>query len=63
VVKQRLAAGEGGVEDIDLEAGAAEMRAQIQDAQRRVGLHDLHLLGILVEEVTVSEQEVRHQAV
>src|ERR1022692_3772863 len=34
------------------------MRANVQDPQRRVGLHDLKFLGILVKEVTVSEQYV-----
>jgi hypothetical protein len=36
------------------------MRAQVQDAERSVGLHDLKLLGVFVEKVAVGEEEFWH---
>jgi hypothetical protein len=36
------------------------MRAQVQDAERSVGLHDLKLLGVFVEKVAVGEEEFCH---
>src|SRR5271170_4779813 len=56
VVKERLSIGEGGIEDVDVKALLSQMRAQVQNAKRSVGLHDLKLLGIFVEEVAVREQ-------
>src|SRR5665213_3109652 len=38
------------------------MGTQIENAERRVGLHDLKLLRVLVEEVAVCEEDVRHYA-
>src|SRR6185312_7404865 len=55
---QRFASGKGGVEDFNIEALGLQMRTQIKNAERRVGLHDLKLLRVLVEEVTVCEQKV-----
>src|SRR5665213_1041042 len=38
------------------------MGTQIENPERRVGLHDLKLLRVLVEEVAVREEDVRHYA-
>src|SRR5260370_41303496 len=37
------------------------MGAQIKNAKGSIGLHDLKLLGIFEEKVTVSEEKVCHQ--
>jgi hypothetical protein len=34
------------------------VRADIENAQRRIGLHDLKLLRIFIQEIAVSEQEI-----
>jgi hypothetical protein len=34
------------------------MRADVQDSERRIRLHDLELLGILVQEIAVGKKEV-----
>ncbi len=60
MLEESFAAGEGGVEDVDVEALLAKMRAEIQDAKRSVRLHDLKLFGIFVEKIAVREQELRH---
>src|SRR5436309_15892129 len=38
------------------------MRAEIEDAERSVGLHDLKLFGIFVQEVAVGKEDIGHQA-
>ncbi len=60
MVEERLAARESRVEDLDVEALLPQVRTEVQDAQRRIGLHDLHLFGVLVEEVAVRKQQVWH---
>ena len=60
MLKECFSIGEGRVEDINIEALLSQMRAQIQDAKRSIGLHDLKLLGIFVEEVAVREEEFCH---
>jgi len=37
------------------------VRTEIEDAERRIRLHDLHLFGVFVQEVTVRKQQVCHQ--
>jgi len=34
------------------------MRADVKDSKWRIGLHDLKLLGILVQEIAVCEKDV-----
>src|SRR6202034_925469 len=46
-----VTAGKRRVEDIDAESLLAKMRTQVENPQRRVGLHDLPLFGIFKEEV------------
>ena len=53
-----LAPGKRGVEDFHGDALGAQMRGNVEDSQRNIGLHHLKLLGVLVEEVTVGEQQV-----
>jgi hypothetical protein len=56
MVKEQLTARESCVKDLNVEAALPQMRTKIQDAERRIRLHDLHLLGIFVEEVTVRKE-------
>ncbi len=58
MLKQGFAAGEGGVEDIDIEALFSKMRAQIENAKRRIRLQNLKLFRVLVEEVAMSEKKI-----
>ena len=58
---ERFAVAERGVERLDVEAGALEVGADVQQPQRRVGLHDLALLLVFPQEVAMSQQEVRHR--
>jgi hypothetical protein len=51
--EKRVPAGERSIEYFDIEPLISEVRTQIQNTQRRVGLHDLKLFGIFVEKVTV----------
>ena len=60
--KQLLARRECRIEYLDVQAFASQMRANVQDPQWRVGLHDLKLFGILVKEITVGKEYV-HVAV
>jgi hypothetical protein len=60
MLKECVSIGEGRVEDIDIESLVSQMRAQVQDAERSVGLHDLKLLGVFVEKVAVGEEEFWH---
>jgi hypothetical protein len=62
MMEEGIAAGEGGIEDLHIESRTAQVGTEIQDAQRRIGLHDLHLFGIFVEKVTMSEQKVHYEA-
>jgi hypothetical protein len=55
VKKERFPAGKGSVEYIDIEALLSQVRAQIQNTQGGIGLHDLKLFGVFVEKVTVCE--------
>src|SRR5258705_6002114 len=60
MLKERFSIGECRVEDIDIESVVTQVRAQVQDAERCVALHDLKLLGVFVEEVAVGEEEFCH---
>ena len=42
------------VEDLDVHAFLAQVRADVEKPQRRVRLHDLKFLRILVQEISVS---------
>jgi hypothetical protein len=55
VKKERLFAGEGGVEYVDIETLVSQVRAKIQNTQGSIRLHDLKLFGVFVEKVTVCE--------
>jgi hypothetical protein len=56
MLKEGLSIGEGRVKDVDVEALFSQMGAQVQNAKRSIGLHDLKLLWVFVEEVAVREQ-------
>jgi hypothetical protein len=43
------------VEDFYLVPFATQVGTDIEKTQRRIGLHDLKLLGILVEEISMCE--------
>ena len=47
-----------GIEYLRIKALLTQMRADVQDPQRRIGLHDLKLLGIFVKKIAVSEKDV-----
>jgi hypothetical protein len=51
-----LAGRERGIENFNIHAFVAEMRADIQNPKRRIRLHDLKLFGIFVEEIPVGEE-------
>jgi hypothetical protein len=53
-----LARGERGIENLGIQALLTQMRADVEYPERRVGLHDLKFLGILVKEIAVSEKNV-----
>ena len=63
VIEKGFPVREGRIEDLDVEALLPQMRAEIEDAQRRIGLHDLQLFGIFIEVIAVREQKVWHQDV
>src|SRR5258708_2653370 len=56
--KQRIAGPEGGIVDLYVEAAAAEVRRKVEDSQGNIGLHDLKLLGVLVQKIAVGQQEI-----
>ena len=45
-------------EDLHGNALGAQVRGDVEDSQRNIGLHHLKFLGVLVEEVAVGEQQV-----
>ena len=53
-----LAPGKRGVEDFHGNALGAQMRGNVEDSQRNIRLHHLKLLGVLIEEIAVGEQQV-----
>ena len=56
-VEQLLAGAKSGVINIDIESLAAQVGRQIENAQRRVGLHDLAFFRIFAQKIGVREQE------
>jgi len=57
-LEKLLAPGKRGVEDLHGNALGAQVRGDVEDSQRNIGLHHLKFLGVLVEEVAVGEQQV-----
>jgi hypothetical protein len=57
-IKQLLARRECRIEYLYTQAFAPEVRANVQDPQWRVRLHDLKLFGILVKEITVGKEYI-----
>ncbi len=57
-VEELGARSERGIVNLHIEALGPQVRGQVQDSERRVGLHDLKLLGIFPEEVAVRQEEV-----
>ncbi len=55
-IEQFLAVGKRGIEDLNLHTFPAQVRTDVEDPQRRIWLHDLKLLGVLVQEIAVREQ-------
>src|SRR5690606_9699332 len=49
---------EGRVEDADVEPARFQVRRQVQDAQWRVGLHDLQFVRVFVQKIPVREQNI-----
>ncbi|MCH8963078.1 MAG: hypothetical protein IH820_17635 [Bacteroidetes bacterium] len=57
-----LRGGQHRVEEGHVEAPAAQIAGGVERAQRRVGLHRLPQLGIEAEVVSLSEEDVAHDA-
>jgi hypothetical protein len=60
VSSQILKVGEGSVKNLHVEAFASQVRANVEDAQWNVGLHDLQFFRIIVEKIPVSEEKIGH---
>ena len=50
------------VEDLDVEALGLQVRGDVKQPQRRVGLHHLQLVRVFVEKVAVGEENVHHDS-
>ena len=53
-----LGSSERRVEDGDGEAAALQVGRKVEDAKGRMGFHDLPLVGILREVVSVSQEHI-----
>src|SRR5215472_10240654 len=56
-----LPRGERGIEYFDRKTLVTQVRADVENAQGGVGLHDLKFLGIFVQEISVSEEDIHNQ--
>ncbi len=52
--KEVFARGKSGVEDFNGKALRTQMRREVENTQRRIGLHDPRLLEVLIEEIAVG---------
>ncbi len=57
LLHQLRARAEGAVVDLDVVPAALQVRRQVQQTQRRVGLHDLLLFRVIGQKVAVSQQK------
>src|SRR5262249_39990744 len=55
---QRLPATERAVVDLHGEPGAAQVGGQVEQSERRIGLHDLPPFPVFVQKVTVRGEKV-----
>src|SRR4051794_37731346 len=60
VTEEKIASAECGVKNVHIEASRTQVRAEVENTQRRVGLKNLQFLWVVEHEVAVRQEEIRH---